>query len=85
MKKKRSASSRQRKLRQKSLTHTPDSKLDLSDVPEATDERPCARHSQLATGATIEGMGKFRSGVPDLVQITNTCEISAGERLARYE
>src|SRR5258708_9912082 len=39
MKKKRSASSARARQRAKSVKHMPDSRLDLSDIPEATDEQ----------------------------------------------
>ena len=39
MKKKRSASSARARQRAKSVKHRPDSRLDLSDIPEATDEQ----------------------------------------------
>src|SRR5438309_3321900 len=39
MTKKRSASSARARQRAKSVRHMPDSRLDLSDIPEATDEQ----------------------------------------------
>jgi predicted DNA binding CopG/RHH family protein len=39
MKKKRSASSARARQRAKSVKHMPDSRLNLSDIPEATDEQ----------------------------------------------
>ena len=39
MKKKRFASSARARQRAKNARHTPDSRLDLTDIPEATDER----------------------------------------------
>jgi predicted DNA binding CopG/RHH family protein len=39
MKKKQSASSARAKQRAKNAKHMPDSRLDLSDIPEATDEQ----------------------------------------------
>lgn len=39
MKKKQSASSARPRQRAKSVRHMPDSRLDLSDIPEATDEQ----------------------------------------------
>jgi predicted DNA binding CopG/RHH family protein len=39
MTKKRSASSARDRQRAKSVKHVPDSRLDLSDIPEATDEQ----------------------------------------------
>jgi predicted DNA binding CopG/RHH family protein len=52
MKKKRSASSARGRQRAKSVKHMPDSRLDLSDIPEATDEqlRRARRVGRPATG-----------------------------------
>jgi predicted DNA binding CopG/RHH family protein len=52
MKKKRYASSAPAKPRGKSVRHTPDSALNLSDIPEATDEqlRRARRVGRPATG-----------------------------------
>jgi predicted DNA binding CopG/RHH family protein len=41
MKKKQSASSARVRQRVKSVKHMPDSRLNLSDIPEATDEQLC--------------------------------------------
>jgi hypothetical protein len=47
----------------KSAKHKPDSELNLSDFPEATDDE--LRRARRVGRAAIIGLGKFRSGIPD--------------------
>jgi uncharacterized protein (DUF4415 family) len=60
MAKKRSASSAHARPRGKSVTYIPDSELDLTDIPEATDEqlRRARRDRDLRLGRPVTGNAK---------------------------